>query len=196
MQKPILLAEFGRNGREKILHLVMKHGPGYALFLRHGLEPNIFPPGPSTQSISRIINVNVVSYDVNQPAAMAQGQGDLFMSPILQGWRMSFCFPKWTYFSLPLTYAENRVCTKRDYCISLCFALFPFFCLYFCFVEYRCPRIIISHSYAYKWETNTFHFVVFVFPFDKNNSFIIYFHIYSKFCFLTIFEQLSANRSR
>ena len=85
MQKPILLAEFGQNGREKNSHLVMKHGPGYALFLRYGLEPNIFPPGPSTQSISRIINVNVVSYDVNQPAAMAQGQGDLFMSPILQG---------------------------------------------------------------------------------------------------------------
>ena len=84
-QKPISLTEFGRNGREKISHSVMKHGPGYALFLRHGLEPNIFPPGPSTQSINRIINVNVVSYDVNQPAAMAQGQGDLFMFPILPG---------------------------------------------------------------------------------------------------------------
>ena len=91
-QKPISLTEFGWNGREKISHSAMKHGPGYALFLRHGLEPNIFPPGPSTQSINRIINVNVVSYDVNQPAAMAQGQGVSSCSPFYQGDVCHFAF--------------------------------------------------------------------------------------------------------
>ena len=91
----------------------------------------------------------------------------------------------------------NRVCTDIETIVFRYALLCFFFSVFtFVFVEYRCLRIIISHSYPYKWETNTFHFVVFVFPFEKNNSFIIYFHIYSNFCFLTIFEQLSANRSR
>ena len=71
MQKLISLAEFGRNKQENISHLVMKHGPGCALFLRRGLEPNIFPPGPPSQSKTHRINVNVVYSNFNQPAAKA-----------------------------------------------------------------------------------------------------------------------------
>ena len=71
MQKLILMAEFGRNKQEKISHLVIKHGPGCALFLRRDFEPNIFPPGPPTQSKTHRINVYVVYSNVNQPAAKA-----------------------------------------------------------------------------------------------------------------------------
>ena len=47
-----LLTEFGRAGRENIWLSVMKHGPRCARSVRHDLEPNIFPSGPLTQSIS------------------------------------------------------------------------------------------------------------------------------------------------
>ena len=74
MQKLISLAEFGWFWLEQTgeyFHLVMKHGPGCALFLRRGLEPNIFPPGPPSQSKTHRINVNVVYSNFNQPAAKA-----------------------------------------------------------------------------------------------------------------------------
>ena len=47
-----LLTEFGRAGRENIWLSVMTHGPRCARSVRHDLEPNIFPSGPPTQSIS------------------------------------------------------------------------------------------------------------------------------------------------
>ena len=47
-----LLTEFGRARRENIWLSVMKHGPRCARSVRHDLEPNIFPSGPPTQSIS------------------------------------------------------------------------------------------------------------------------------------------------
>ena len=47
-----LLTELGRAGRENIWPSVMAHGPRCARSVRHDLEPNIFPSGPPTQSIS------------------------------------------------------------------------------------------------------------------------------------------------
>ena len=47
MQKPVSFAEFSRNEREKIWLLVMKHGPGRALFLRQGISSR--PPLPLSQ---------------------------------------------------------------------------------------------------------------------------------------------------
>ena len=49
----------------------MKYGPGYAQFLGHGLEPDIILYAPPAQSISHSININVVSSNVNHPAAKA-----------------------------------------------------------------------------------------------------------------------------
>ena len=47
-----LLTELGRAGRENIWLSVMPHGLRCARSVRHDLEPNIFPSGPPTQSIS------------------------------------------------------------------------------------------------------------------------------------------------
>ena len=47
-----LLTEWGRAGRENIWLSVRMHGPSVARFVRPDLEPNIFPSGPPTQSIS------------------------------------------------------------------------------------------------------------------------------------------------
>ena len=47
-----LLTEFSRAGQENIWLSVMTHGPRCARSVRHDLEPNIFPSGPPTQSIS------------------------------------------------------------------------------------------------------------------------------------------------
>ena len=47
-----LLTELGRAGRENIWLSVRTHGPRCARSVRPDLEPNIFPSGPSTQSIS------------------------------------------------------------------------------------------------------------------------------------------------
>ena len=47
-----LLTERGRAGRENIWLSVRTHGPRCPRSLRHDLEPNIFPSGPLTQSIS------------------------------------------------------------------------------------------------------------------------------------------------
>ena len=51
-----LLTELGRAGQENIWPSVMAHGPGCARSVRHDLEPNIFPSGPPTQSISTYDN--------------------------------------------------------------------------------------------------------------------------------------------
>ena len=47
-----LLTELGRAGRENIWLSVRTHGPRCARSVRPDLEPNIFPSGPPTQSIS------------------------------------------------------------------------------------------------------------------------------------------------
>ena len=47
-----LLTELGWAGRENIWPSVMAHGPRCARSVRQDLGPNIFPSGPSTQSIS------------------------------------------------------------------------------------------------------------------------------------------------
>ena len=47
-----LLTELGRAGRENIWLSVRMHGPRCARSVRPDLEPNIFPSGPPTQSIS------------------------------------------------------------------------------------------------------------------------------------------------
>ena len=47
-----LLTEFGPAGRENIWPSVMAHGPLRAQSIGHDLGPNIFPSGPSTQSVS------------------------------------------------------------------------------------------------------------------------------------------------
>ena len=46
-----LLTEFGGAGRENICLSVMKQGPRRARSVGHMPEPNIFPSGPTTQSI-------------------------------------------------------------------------------------------------------------------------------------------------
>ena len=47
-----LLTELGLAGWENIWPLVMAHRPRCTRSVRHDLEPNIFPSGPPTQSIS------------------------------------------------------------------------------------------------------------------------------------------------
>ena len=47
-----LLTELGRAGRENIWLSVRTYGPRCARSVRPDLEPNIFPSGPPTQSIS------------------------------------------------------------------------------------------------------------------------------------------------
>ena len=47
-----LLTELGRAGRKNIWLSVRTHGPRCARSVRPDLEPNIFPSGPPTQSIS------------------------------------------------------------------------------------------------------------------------------------------------
>ena len=47
-----LLTELGRAGRENIWLSGMTHGPRCAPSVCQDLEPNIFPPGPPTQSKS------------------------------------------------------------------------------------------------------------------------------------------------
>ena len=47
-----LLTELGRAGRKNIWLSVRTHGPRFARSVRPDLEPNIFPSGPPTQSIS------------------------------------------------------------------------------------------------------------------------------------------------
>ena len=47
-----LLTEWGRAGRENMWLSVRMHGPRYVWFIHPDLEPNIFPSGPPTQSIS------------------------------------------------------------------------------------------------------------------------------------------------
>ena len=47
-----LLTELGRAGRENIWLSVRTHGPRCARSVRPDFEPNIFPSGPPTQSIS------------------------------------------------------------------------------------------------------------------------------------------------
>ena len=46
-----LLTEFGGAGRENICLSVMKQGPRCARSVGHMPKPNIFPSGPTTQSI-------------------------------------------------------------------------------------------------------------------------------------------------
>ena len=47
-----LLTEWGRAGRENMWLSVRMHGPRCIWFIHPDLEPNIFPSGPPTQSIS------------------------------------------------------------------------------------------------------------------------------------------------
>ena len=47
-----LVTELGQTGRENIWLSVRTHGPRCARSVRPDLEPNIFPSGPPSQSIS------------------------------------------------------------------------------------------------------------------------------------------------
>ena len=65
-----LLTEFGRAGRENIWLSVMTHGPRCARSVRHDLEPNIFPSGPPTQSISTYYQIQLTQDLVNSPRSL------------------------------------------------------------------------------------------------------------------------------
>ena len=53
-----LLTESGRDRWENIWLLVIMFGPRCTRAVRHDLEPNIFPSGPPTQSVSTYYSEN------------------------------------------------------------------------------------------------------------------------------------------
>ena len=65
-----LLTELGRAGRENIWLSVRTHGPRCARSVRPVLEPNIFPSGPPTQSISTYFSI--LEFNSGAPAREAR----------------------------------------------------------------------------------------------------------------------------